>query len=185
MAHSLQQKWCEDVKRRFSRFFGGRGKRALDIGSLDVNGNNRYLFDTPEMYLGLDVIPGKNVDIVCPAHEYDGGDGSFDVVLSTNTLEHDMHYKLTLQKMVKLLKPGGLMFFSAAHSWKEHGTRRTSPSQSGTSQLEGWKDYYKNLDMDDVRNSIDLVNEFEFYELIIEGKDLRFVGVKKGPLIAL
>jgi len=179
MAHPLQIKWCDDIKKRFSRFFRGRGKKALDIGSLDINGNNRYLFDTPEMYLGLDIVPGKNVDIVCPAHEYNGGDGSFDVVMSTNSLEHDMYYKLTLKKMVKLLKPGGLMFFSACYSRKEHGTKRTSPSQSGTSQIKGWENYYKNLDLDDVRNSIDLANEFEFYELTIEHKDIRFVGIKK------
>ena len=34
---------------------------------IDVNGNNRSLFEKCD-YVGLDVIEGNNVDIVCVAH---------------------------------------------------------------------------------------------------------------------
>jgi hypothetical protein len=44
-------------------------KCVLDVGSLDINGNNRYLFDNCE-YTGLDIGEGPNVDIVMPIHEY-------------------------------------------------------------------------------------------------------------------
>ena len=38
-------------------------KTVLDVGSGDINGNNRFLFDDCEYY-GNDVIEGKNVTIV-------------------------------------------------------------------------------------------------------------------------
>ena len=37
---------------------------VLDIGSLDVNGNNRCHFIEPREYVGVDVGPGANVDVV-------------------------------------------------------------------------------------------------------------------------
>jgi hypothetical protein len=176
MAHPAQIKFCESLKNKFPEYF--KEKRVLDVGSLDINGNNRYLFDDCD-YIGLDVVEGKNVDVVCIAHEYEDVDG-FDVVLSTNALEHDMFYPLTLKKMVSLLKPNGLMFFSVANSWKEHGTERTSPENSGTSKMGSeWENYYKNLTSNDIKKSVDL-ECFEEYKMKVVNKDLRFWGIKKS-----
>jgi len=177
MAHPAQQKFCKAVKEMFPDHF--KEKSVIDIGSLDINGNNRYLFMNCD-YIGLDIIKGKNVDVVSIAHEYNVEDGSFDVVLSTNAMEHDMYYSKTLQKMISLLKSNGLMFFSVASGWKEHGTVDTSPSQSATSQMDKtWASYYKNLQPDDIRNSINLDKEFIKYHLEVNGKDLQFWGIKK------
>lgn len=173
MAHPIQKQWCENIRQKFPEYF--KDKRVLDVGSLDVNGNNKYLFTNCE-YVGLDVVPGKNVDVVCVAHEYESD--PFDVTLSTNALEHDMYYKLTLQNMFKLLKPGGLMFFSVAYSWPEHGTKRTSPQNSGTSRMgKKWENYYKNLKPKDIEESLNL-KEFEKHKISIFNKDLRFWGIK-------
>lgn len=177
MAHIEQIKYCESLRDKFPQYF--RDKKILDIGSLDINGNNRYLFENCE-YIGLDIIGGENVDVVCIAHEYNAPDGSFDVVLSTNAMEHDIYYPLTLKKMVSLLKAGGLMFFSVSNSHPEHGTARISPMYSGTSQANGdWKNYYKNLGPDDIKRSINMDKIFNKYELRIEGMDLQFWGIKK------
>jgi len=174
--HPVQQRWCEGIKERFPKYF--KGKVVLDVGSLDINGNNRYLFEDC-MYIGLDVIPGKNVNVVSIAHEYKASDGIFDVVLSTNTLEHDMYYRLTLQKMVRLLKERGFMLFSVATSWREHGTVNTTPNQSGTSQMGiAWQNYYKNLSEEDIRSAIDPEKEFLQFEFSVEDRDLRFWGIK-------
>ena len=173
MTHPAQIKFCNDIKKRFPEYF--EKKRVLDVGSLDINGNNKYLFNDCE-YIGLDVIEGKNVDVVSVAHKYKSDE--FDVVLSTNALEHDIFYKLTLQNMFSLLKPEGLMFFSVANSWKEHGTERTSPKNSGTSKMGiKWKNYYKNLTPNDIKNSLDL-DYFKEYEMEIFKKDLIFWGIK-------
>jgi hypothetical protein len=42
MAHQAQQDFCNSVRQLFPDHF--RGKTVLDVGSLDINGNNRYLF---------------------------------------------------------------------------------------------------------------------------------------------
>jgi len=177
MAHTSQQKYCEDIKNKFPEFF--KDIKVLDIGSLDVNGSNRYLFENCN-YIGLDVAEGKNVDVVSVAHEYDSENESFDVVMSTNAFEHDIHYKLTLNKMVELLRPGGLMFFSASNSFKKHGTKDHSPSSSNTSTMdEKWANYYKNLNLDDVESVLNLDDIFEKYKLDIYMKDIRFWGIKR------
>lgn len=175
--HPVQQRWCEQLKELFPEYF--EHKQVLDVGSLDVNGNNRYLFKNCE-YTGLDVVPGKNVDIISIAHEYEIPDISYDVVFSTNALEHDLYYQLTLQKMTDLLRRRGLLFFSVATSWHEHGTNKTTPNQSGTSQMgKDWENYYKNLLEEDVRNAIDIDKIFSQYEFSIEDRDLRFWGIKE------
>lgn len=175
--HPVQQRWCEQLKRNFPIYF--KDINVLDIGSLDVNGNNRYLFENCQ-YTGLDVVPGKNVDVVSIAHEYSPADIYYDVILSTNSMEHDIYYQLTLQRMVDLLKIKGLLFFSVATAWAEHGTNKTTPNQSGTSQMGAdWADYYKNLSEKDIRSSIDIDGIFDPYEFSIEDRDLRFWGIKK------
>lgn len=112
---------------------------VLDVGSLDINGSNRKFFPG-RRYLGIDLAPGPGVDFVCPAHEYRSGP-IFDVVISTECLEHDKHYPRTLQAMVDSLRVGGLLIVTcAAHPRAEHGTRRTSPKASPFTP-----DYYRNL----------------------------------------
>jgi hypothetical protein len=49
------------VKRELPTFFANR--RVLDVGSGDINGNNRFLFDNCE-YHGNDVIQAQNVTVV-------------------------------------------------------------------------------------------------------------------------
>ncbi len=95
--HKKQREWCESLKERFPQYFDC--VRVLDIGSLDINGTNRYLFDNCH-YVGVDIVSGPGVDTVCRGHEVFGD--QYDVVLSTNTLEHDMFWHLTLPQMIRL-----------------------------------------------------------------------------------
>lgn len=176
MAHKTQIDWCLKIKKDYPKYF--TKKRVLDIGSLDINGNNKVLFKKCE-YIGVDVIPGKNVDVVSIAHQYNP-DKPFDVVLSTNALEHDMYYKLTLRKMVEVLKPTGLMFISAPYKWHEHGTKKFRPKHSGTSQMgKKWANYYKNITIEDIRQTLNLEKIFDEFYIGIAKKDLRFLGIKK------
>lgn len=43
MAHKTQILWCKKIKKEYPQYFVS--KRVLDIGSLDINGNNRGLFE--------------------------------------------------------------------------------------------------------------------------------------------
>src|SRR3954464_9663737 len=102
MAHKQQQAFCKWVRCKHKSKF--RNCSVLDIGSLDINGNNRYLFRRYK-YIGIDLGEGKNVDLVCSGHEFNSSD-KFDIVISTECLEHDEHWKETLVNAVKLTKAG-------------------------------------------------------------------------------
>ena len=104
----------------------------------------------------------------------------FDVVLSTNALEHDMFWFLTLIKMIRSLKHKGLMFFSCAYSQREHGTIIRKPMDSGTAKLQGdWSRYYRNLRVMEVYSVINPERSFRSYMIGVTGIDLRFWGIKK------
>jgi len=174
--HTAQKEWCESLKERFPDYFDC--KRVLDIGALDINGTNRYLF-TNCHYVGVDVVRGKGVDIVCPAHEATGLAG-YNVVLSTNTLEHDMYWFLTLPQMMRMTERKGLMFFLCGYSQRQHGTRIAKPKDSGTTKLTGdWSKYYRNLKVLDIYSVMNPERHFESFMLGVTGRDLRFWGIRK------
>ena len=170
MAHKEQRNFCERVKGRFPDDFNE--KKVLDVGSLDVNGNNRYLFDGCD-YTGIDLGPGNNVDIVCPAHELEG---LYDTIISTEAFEHDRYIKDSLKNIISnLLRPGGLFLFTCAGEGRaEHGTINCSPKDAPFTN-----DYYQNLSKQFIRKIIDIEfffgKDFKFF-LNSKTKDLYFVG---------
>ena len=179
MAHKQQRDYCEYVRGRFPEFF--RHCHVLDVGSLDINGSNRDLF-TNCTYTGIDIAPGKNVDVVSLAHEYDRGPESFDTIISTECFEHDKHYPATLRNIVRMLKPGGLFLFTCATEGRaEHGTSRTTPKDS---PFTGG--YYKNLSATDILDAIDVFNIFGEHQFstVHTTHDLQFYGIKEGELLS-
>jgi SAM-dependent methyltransferase len=159
-------------------------KRVLDVGSGDINGNNRFLFENC-LYAGNDVIKATNVTIVSKTKDLPFINNTFDTIISTECFEHDPEYKESITKIYSMLKPGGLFCFTCASTDRpEHGTRRTSPHESyGTiGKLDDMIDYYKNLnetDLNDVLNLNELFSGWDTY-YNSESKDLYFVGIKKG-----
>jgi SAM-dependent methyltransferase len=184
MAHQQQRDFCHSVKKKFPNFF--IEKLVLDIGSLDINGNNQYLFENSG-YIGIDLLPGKNVDFCCSGHQLNLPDASFDVVISTECFEHDPNYSETIKNMYRMLKPGGLFIFSCATTGRpEHGTRRSTPEDAPLIQgLGEWADYYKNLTQNDIEDIFDITENFESYDFSVQSEtfDLYFWGVKKGEYI--
>jgi SAM-dependent methyltransferase len=180
MAHPQQMDFCKRVKAKLPEHFVG--KRVLDVGSLDINGNNRFLFENCS-YFGIDVGEGKNVDKVCKAHELDSPDGSYDTIISTECFEHDQHYALSLQNIVRMLTPGGLFLFTCATEGRpEHGTRRTDPNSAPLLAAHGdWFDYYKNLTEKDIRQVLHVDAIFSEFAFFVNSypRDLYFYGVKK------
>jgi len=178
--HLAQQDFCSRVKATFPEFF--RNQRVLDAGSLDINGSNRDLFEN-SVYTGVDVGPGRNVDIVCCIHEIMLPSGSVDVVVSTECFEHDPHYKDSLLNIVRLLRPGGLFFFTCASTGRpEHGTIRQNPENSPLTIQKGW-DHYKNLTELDIRMAVDVDTVFpdHHFEFNEPAGDLYFWGFKAIP----
>jgi hypothetical protein len=181
MAHQEQVDFCLSVKNKFPEYFFNQF--VLDLGSLDINGNNQYLFEDCH-YLGVDLAQGKNVDILSKGHEVLLPDGTFDTVISTECFEHDVFYRLTLLNAVRLLKSGGLLLFSCATTGRpEHGTKLTTPTDAPFLQsLGNWADYYKNLDENDIRDALSVDDIFSQYQFSVceNTYDLYFWGIKKG-----
>lgn len=182
MAHEHQQLFCLKVKQIFPEFF--KDVNVCDIGSLDINGNNHYLFEDYS-YVGVDIGRGRNVNVVSKGHEYRPIDGTkYDTVISTECFEHDMFWKDTILNIIQnLLRPGGLFVFTCATTGRpEHGTLRTQPTDSPfTSGKEEWSDYYMNLTAEDIKNNIPLDDYFKYYHFYIgvESCDLYFWGILK------
>jgi len=180
--HEQAREFTLFVKNILPDFF--LGKRVLDVGSGDINGNNRFLFDECQ-YEGNDVIEAKNVTIVSKTKDLPFEDDTFDTIVSTECFEHDPEYKESFQKIYKMLKPNGLFCFTCASTGRrEHGTRRTSPQDSyGTlGEVENMVDYYKNLTQSDLNEVLPLNTLFSAWDTYYnaESCDLYFVGIKNG-----
>lgn len=161
-------------------------KKVLDVGSGDINGNNQFLFDNCH-YEGNDVIDTRNVTIVSKTKDLPFENESFDTITSTECFEHDPEYKDSLLKIIEMLKPDGLFFFTCASTGRpEHGTRRTTPNHSyGTiGKIEDMEDYYKNLTEKDIMDVLDLNSIFSVWDSYYNSKsnDLYFVGIKRGKI---
>lgn len=181
--HDAAKNFTVFVKQILQDYFVN--KRVLDVGSGDINGNNRFLFENCE-YDGNDVIQANNVTIVSKTKDLAFPDNTFDTIISTECFEHDPEYTETILKIYKMLKPNGLFCFTCASTGREeHGTRRCKPNDSyGTrASLEDMHDYYKNLTETDLNEAINLNAHFSAWDTYYnsEAKDLYFVGIKKSP----
>lgn len=86
----------------------GISGKVLDVGSADITGNIRPYLTSVE-YVGVDMRPDTNVDVVLNAHDLVShfGKDSFDVVMSFDMLEHDDRFWESVSQMREVLKPGG------------------------------------------------------------------------------
>lgn len=108
------------------RFLAGRESQPLqiyDIGSQDVNGSYRPLFETPAWcYRGVDMAPGANVDIVLAdsCHWREIPSKSADVVVSGQAFEHMASIWVAIIEIARILVPGGVCCIIAPSSGPEH-----------------------------------------------------------------
>ena len=95
---------------------------VVDIGSYDVNGSYRTLFGSANWsYRGIDLEAGPGVDIVLKSpYRLPFASGSVDLVISGQAFEHIEFFWLTWLEMLRVLKPGGLVFLIAPSRGPEH-----------------------------------------------------------------
>jgi SAM-dependent methyltransferase len=90
-----------------------KGKRVLEVGAYNVNGTLRgyCLSLDPKEYIGVDLSEGNCVDRVVNAEALvqEFGKNSFDVVISTEMLEHVVEWKPVITNMKQVVKPGGVI----------------------------------------------------------------------------
>ena len=82
----------------------GDAREALDVGGADVNGGYRPIFDDPRYrYLTVDLAAGEGVDVVLDdPYRLPFADGSVDIVLSGQMLEHCEFFWLTFAEMMRV-----------------------------------------------------------------------------------
>lgn len=99
-----------------------RPLEVIDIGSFDVNGTYRPLFDLPGIrYRGLDLEAGPGVDIVLRSpYRFPLPARSVDLVVSGQAFEHIEFFWSTWQEIDRVLRPGGMVFLIAPSRGSEH-----------------------------------------------------------------
>lgn len=96
--------------------------RILDVGSMNVNGTLRDCIPKDAIYLGIDLLPGPDVDKVIdnPGELLIPSD-AFDLVVSTSCLEHDPMFWLTFAEMARVTTPAGFVYISVPSNGPYHG----------------------------------------------------------------
>lgn len=121
----------------------------LNVGARDVSPGIptvRDVFKNVPNYAGIDLFEGRDVTKVMNAHDIKEHfeENSFDLVVSTDTLEHDDKFWVTVENMRWATRPGGTMFIAVPggatpfHEWPGDYWRFM---KSGVEQFfAGWKD---------------------------------------------
>jgi SAM-dependent methyltransferase len=103
------------------------GKRVIEVGSRDLNGSLRPVIEAlgPSEYVGVDVVDGTGVDLVCDGgHLVERfGTDAFDLVVSTEVLEHARDWRGVISRLKRVCRPGGLLVLTTRsrgfpyHAW--------------------------------------------------------------------
>jgi SAM-dependent methyltransferase len=101
------------------------GKRVIEIGSNSASVKPLIeKFCNPAEYIGTDIAPGKYVDIILPAEKLveHFGVEAFDVVISTETIEHVLDWRTVINNMKAVLKRGGYVYLTTrSRGFPYHG----------------------------------------------------------------
>lgn len=93
-----------------------KDKRVLEVGACNVNGSVRPLVEAmgPSLYLGIDREPGDGVDALVDAEDLAEflPVADWDLVISTEMLEHVDHWAVCLAQMCEMLAPGGRLILT-------------------------------------------------------------------------
>lgn len=109
--HKANWIWWQRCSEKYPIYFDHPNLRILEVGSAYVNGSIRDHFKKFSTYIGVDWRTGKNVDVVCFAHQM-AFDEPFNTVASASMLEHDRHWEKSLPTMAKHMKKDGILLLS-------------------------------------------------------------------------
>jgi len=105
----------------FFDLYGLPHHRILDVGSRNYEGALRDFAPSGSENVGLDFEAGPGVDIVLtdPYH-FPVDSGAFDIVTASSCFEHSEFFWLTFEEMIRVLKPGGLIYLNSPSNGDFH-----------------------------------------------------------------
>ena len=110
------QWFSSELKNKPQQF---KGKHILEVGSKAVNGSIRTSFDTYKQqygftYLGADIASGPCVDVIVPAEQLVQrfGKNAFDIVITTEMMEHVYDWQTVINNIKQVLKPNGVLYLT-------------------------------------------------------------------------
>jgi SAM-dependent methyltransferase len=103
------------------------GRDVLDVGAFDVNGTVRPIVEAlgPARYMGVDLTSGPGVDEIVDAADLVTrfGRESFDLVITTEMVEHTRDWPAVMKNLKGVLRPGGHLLVTTRspgfhfHAW--------------------------------------------------------------------
>jgi SAM-dependent methyltransferase len=94
---------------------------VIELGSQNVNGSLRDHSPPGARYVGMDMAPGNGVDlIVTPGTPFPIADETVDVAVTSSAFEHDVCFWETFLDLMRVLKPGGLLYVNAPSNYAFH-----------------------------------------------------------------
>jgi len=93
-----------------------QNRRVIEVGAYNVNGSLRPMVESwkPAEYIGVDLQPGPGVDVVCAAEDlvWQFGENRFDLVISTEMLEHVLDWSRVISNLKRVCKKGGIILIT-------------------------------------------------------------------------
>lgn len=146
---------------------------VLEIGSHDVNGSVRPIFREATHYHGIDIAAGPGVDEVADAAQWHA-QKTYDVVVSTEVLEHAPRWDLILDNAWEALADGGRLIFTCA----------TNP-RAPHSAIDGWAvregEHYANVEPGAVLTHMRKWNVGSWKLEVAQDRGDLFLRVDKSP----
>ncbi|SHN64930.1 methyltransferase domain-containing protein [Erythrobacter sanguineus] len=110
-----------EIGRLAIEIYASKDAKILELGSMDVNGSLRQFAPEDSSYLGVDLEPGKSVDMVVePGKPLPFEDGAFDLILASSVFEHDPAFWATFLDLARLLRDGGHLYINAPSNGAVH-----------------------------------------------------------------
>lgn len=148
---------CEDFLHSTAALTDWWNADVVEVGALDVNGAARRIiastFISPPSWkwTGVDRVAGPGVDLVGDFVEIarvHAWRDTWDVVVCTEVLEHDSEWRILVNVMLAVLRPGGTLILTCA------GTGRPPHAADGSPDGPHPGEYYGNVSLADVLNVI-------------------------------
>jgi SAM-dependent methyltransferase len=93
-----------------------RGRPVIEVGALDINGSARPIVEAfhPGCYIGVDIEKGPGVDEICDARNLVErfGHNRFELLISTELLEHVRDWRKAINNFKNVIKPNGLLLIT-------------------------------------------------------------------------